>query len=283
MGEIKKLRFWGTSAGEGVPTPFCKCRICEHARKYGGKDLRTRSCFRLDEKIMIDAGADFVSQAMKYNEDTFNVEHILYTHTHSDHYNHTVPWLRSVAQEMKNENILNIYFSEEGIRKLDEVYKGEEAELDNVRFHALEYYKTYDIDGYKVTSLKGNHGTDIEKTSANYLFEFPDGRVLFYALDSGYYFEETFDYLKNVKLDILISECTFPIENMGIDVHMGLTEERENLNRLLSQGTIDENTAVYLTHICGVGMTHDELVEYWKKENMKCKITVAYDGLSIDD
>ena len=106
MSEVKKLRFWGTSAGEGVPTPFCKCRVCEYARAHGGKDLRSRSCFRLDEKIMIDAGADFVPQSIKYNEDTFDVEHILYTHTHSDHYNYTVPWLRSVAQEVKNENIL---------------------------------------------------------------------------------------------------------------------------------------------------------------------------------
>ena len=36
---------------------------------------------------------------------------------------------------------------------------------------------------------------------------------MYYALDSGYYLEETFDILKNYKLDILIGECTFPREN----------------------------------------------------------------------
>ena len=32
------MRFMGTGAGEGVPTPFCRCRVCEHARKVGGKE-----------------------------------------------------------------------------------------------------------------------------------------------------------------------------------------------------------------------------------------------------
>lgn len=81
MSEIKKMCFWGTSAGEGVPTPFCRCKVCEYARKHGGKDLRTRSCFRLDESIMLDAGADFVAQSLRLNEDTYDVQHIIHTLT----------------------------------------------------------------------------------------------------------------------------------------------------------------------------------------------------------
>ena len=53
------MKFLGTGAGEGIPNPFCTCRICEYARKHGGKDIRTRSSFMLDRHTIIDMGADF--------------------------------------------------------------------------------------------------------------------------------------------------------------------------------------------------------------------------------
>ena len=63
---------------------------------------------------------------------------------------------------------------------------------------------------------------------------------MYYALDSGPYLDETYKYLENVKLDILISECTYPVENMGMDVHMGFTEVRQTFDKLFSQGTIEK-------------------------------------------
>lgn len=281
MKNIKKLRFWGTSAGEGVPTPFCRCKICEYAREHGGKDLRTRSCFRLDESVMIDAGADFIPQAHRLGEDTYDVQHIIYSHTHSDHFNPKVWWFRSVSPVRKSEK-LDVYLSEYAIKILDKMSNGKEPYLETVNFHTLKFYETYNIDKYKVTPLKGHHHTDVEPNAANYIIDFPDGRRMYYALDSGPYLDETYEYLKNVKLDILVSECTFPVENMGIDVHMGLTEARETLDKLYAQGTIDGKTKIYMTHICCMGMNHDQLVEYWKNTAPMYDITVAYDGLSME-
>ena len=57
------MKFLGTSAGEGIPDPFCTCPICENARRVGGKELRTRSSFLLDEETIIDLGADYFAQA----------------------------------------------------------------------------------------------------------------------------------------------------------------------------------------------------------------------------
>lgn len=281
MSEIKKLRFWGTSAGEGVPTPFCRCEICEYARKHGGKDLRTRSCFRLDEAVMIDAGADFIPQSHRIGEDTYDIQHIVYSHTDADHFNPKVWWFRSVSPVRKSEK-LDVYLSEQAIKFLDTIKDGKEPYFEKVNFHVLNFYETYDVDKYKFTPLKGHHHTDVEKNAANYLIDFPDGRKMYYALDSGPYLEETFEYLKNIKIDILISECTFPVENMGIDVHMGLTEARQTLDRLFEQGTIDENTKIYMTHICCMGMNHNQIQEYWEKTAPQYNITVAYDGLSME-
>lgn len=273
---MSKMRFWGTSGGEGVPTPFCRCKVCEYARKHGGKDVRSRSCFRLDDAVMFDAGEDFIHQSHKLSEDAYDVQHIIYSHTHADHFNPMVWCYRFVSPVKKSEKI-DIYLSEYAVKKLAEV-EGEEY-LNTVNVNVLEFYKTYTVDKYRITPLKGHHHTDVEPNSANYIVEFPDGKKLYYALDSGPYLEETYEYLKNVKLDILISECTFPIENMGADVHMGLTEVKETLDRLCANGTIDKNTKVYITHIACVGMNHDELVEYWEKSEYN--ISVAYDGMCI--
>ena len=43
----KMMLFLGTGAAEGIPTPFCRCRVCENARKKGGKEVRMRSGFRV--------------------------------------------------------------------------------------------------------------------------------------------------------------------------------------------------------------------------------------------
>ena len=58
-------QFWGTSAAEGCPAPFCRCDTCNYARIHGGKNIRLRSCFRLSDEIMLDLGADAVVQSMR--------------------------------------------------------------------------------------------------------------------------------------------------------------------------------------------------------------------------
>ena len=178
---------------------------------------------------------------------------------------------------------INVYLSEYGAEAIKKLSCGNEPYMDSVNIRSLKFYETYDVDKYKFTPLKGHHHTGVEANSANYIIDFPDGRKMYYALDSGPYLEETFEYLKNVKLDILVSECTFPVEEMGIDVHMGLTEVRKTLDRLFEQGTINENTKIYMTHICCMGMNHSQLVKYWEDTAPMYDITVAYDGMSMED
>ena len=37
-----KLKILGSGAWEGIPAPFCNCKICESAKKPNSKDNRTR-------------------------------------------------------------------------------------------------------------------------------------------------------------------------------------------------------------------------------------------------
>ena len=109
--------FYGTGAAEGVPSPFCDCPMCNYAREHGGKDVRKRSCFRLGRNIMIDMGPDIFTQALQYGS-MCDIEHVLITHTHDDHFNFTALGLMSMATHLRTTPV-HFYFSEEGYRFIE--------------------------------------------------------------------------------------------------------------------------------------------------------------------
>lgn len=293
------MRFWGTSAGGAIPSPFCRCEVCENARKVGGKEIRLRSAFRIDKKIMIDIGGDFIAQAIRLNDDLYDIEHFLFTHPHEDHFNYLMFWLRNNAALKHPEKPMNVYFTGDSYNILDKFLYSTPVIIDkdadylsekNVKFVKLEFGKWYKIDNIEIMPLKGKHGTTVTENAANYLVKLKNGKLMYYALDSGYYHEETFDILKNYKLDILIGECTFPRENpkrpdgeYACPVHMDLISCVDTLDRLFENGTIDEKTDIYLTHIEAKGLNHAELEEYFAKLDRKYSAKIAYDGLSIDE
>ena len=49
-----RLRVLGSAAAEGWPAMFCSCPGCQKARANGGKDLRRRTAYLLDEDTLID-------------------------------------------------------------------------------------------------------------------------------------------------------------------------------------------------------------------------------------
>ncbi len=285
------MKFLGTGAGEGIPNPFCTCRICENARRVKGKEVRTRSSFMLSDKVIIDIGADFFAQALSNDVCFADVEHVLYTHMHHDHMNYNMIWERFVRRE-GGANPLNIYVVEDAYNFFSEHYantpvtEGKKEYLlpNNANVIKLNFEKKYKIDNFTVTPLKGAHNTLFEKNSANYLIEH-NNKKLYYALDSGYFLEETFSKLKDSKLDIFIGECTFPVENncenINKSVHMNLSICIKNLDRLYEINAITKDTKIYLSHIASMGMTHEEIKGYFSKLNRDYTVQVAYDGLNI--
>ena len=59
---MNALTILGSGAAEGIPASFCDCRICREARKSGGRDIRMRTAYSLNERVQIDMGPDFFSQ-----------------------------------------------------------------------------------------------------------------------------------------------------------------------------------------------------------------------------
>lgn len=281
--------FYGTSAAEGIPSPFCTCDVCENARKAGGKEVRTRTMFRIDEAHCIDLGADAYCQAIRYGDFT-KLRHVLVTHTHEDHLAFMMFNIRKMAR-VRNREPLHYYLTDKAYDIVDffvqnkPILKGTMQQLiDNgiVAFHRLEFGQTYKIGALTVTPLRGSHFGNMGENSANYIVVLPDGRKLYYGLDTGAYYEETYEVLKAHHLDILISECTFGLtKGRKPEGHLDAFSCMDVFQNLYAQGTIDEKTEIVLTHINHYTSTHQQLCEWFEQQKVPYKITVAYDGYEI--
>lgn len=284
-------QFWGTGAAEGVPAPFCRCAVCEEARRLGGRYIRKRSCFRLTEDIMIDLGADAVLQSAMYGEIS-GVNHVLISHTHDDHLN---PHMMMEAMWSKEwRETLHYYFTDKAFeivehwRKSPWMLKGMLPEWEKeglVAFHKLEYGQRYRIGEVEVIPFRGNHKGNVGEDTALYLIFLPNGKTLFYGLDSSHYHPETVEALKAFHLDIFITESAgglMPKKEKPNDNHLTLEELRELVDQLVAQGTLDQNSRIYVSHVNhNWGNSYPALVEHLQNQQYPIPTVMAYDGMKI--
>jgi len=114
-----------------------------------------------------------------------------------------------------------------------------------------------------------------------YLIELPDGRKLFYGLDSGAYYPETLSALAEHRIDIYISEGTMgPPPVAAHPSHMGMADVKELADRLVEQGTLDAQSVLYLTHISHRS-SHKQNVEAVEAMGFPVKTVVTYDGMKL--
>lgn len=279
-------QFLGTSAAEGVPAPFCRCYACEDARR-NPENQRLRTSFRIDSKMMIDLGADAAIQAVRYGDFT-QLEHVLITHTHDDHL--CAHMMMQAFWCRDREKTLNFYFTDKAYEIVEKwrnnswILKGKVPEWEKdgiVAFHRLEYFTRYEINGIGVTPFEGNHRGNMGENSAMYLLELPDGRKLFYGLDSGAYTEKTLGKLKEHKIDIFISEASMGTAGRHpAGQHLCVEEVKELAVCLAEQGTIDESSQLFLTHISH-RTSHTDMIKAVNDLKFPVKTTVCYDGIKL--
>ncbi len=286
------MQFLGTGAGEGIPTPFCRCRICENARRVGGKEIRMRSCFRVSGELMIDMGSDIFAECIRQNTDLFDLKYLLITHTHEDHFNLFNLFLKAMISRGNGQRV-HVYFTDEAYGFLERFNRMKldgkenyvfESLSEHFVFHQLRFFEECAIGAYGVIPLKGSHQGHVEKNSANYLIRFPNGKSMLYALDTGYFGRETLDFLAGKKLDFMIVEATFGSCDRG-DMpysHLDVRSANYLCKRLYEQGTLYDQSHVFLSHINQEQeYTHEDLEAYYRNYETPYRMTVAYDGLSF--
>jgi phosphoribosyl 1,2-cyclic phosphate phosphodiesterase len=285
--------FLGTSAAEAIPSHFCRCSYCDQARKAGGKNIRSRSSFRIDSKHQIDFSPDVFYQMNQNQLDFSELEHLLITHTHKDHFDIAEILVKDNAT-VTNDKPINIYMSPEAakwgeslLERYSTAYSEERKQevLSKINIVPLQKYKTYPIGELVVTPIKGNHRAFGEKEFANnYLIQTKSGELMLYACDTGWYCQETWDFLKGKKADVVIMECTYGgRKDRGLhpDQHLDAPSFLLMLDRMQEIGFIQKETKIYASHIAHKQpYLHAELQQLF--DQSPYEVTVAFDGLAIN-
>lgn len=265
------ITYLGTSAAEGFPAIFCNCSYCNEARRLGGKNVRTRSQALINQNLLIDFPADTYAHFLQNGIRGDAIEYLLFTHAHMDHFYSKDLFLREgfYAHNMIAPT-LKVFCPKT-------VYESFDNSPKNVDITMLEAYKTVEIGAYKITPLPARHMFGSEA----FIYIIQEEKTLLYAHDTGYFYDEVFDYIENQKIafDMVSLDCTnvdIPISDEGS--HMGFPNIERVLHRLHAIGAIKESTVKYVNHFSHNGNPIHEILEKRAKE-YDC--FVSYDGCHV--
>jgi phosphoribosyl 1,2-cyclic phosphate phosphodiesterase len=269
-----EILFCGTAAAEGWPALFCMCAACKKALAIGGKELRSRAAYMLGDRIRVDFGPDSNLHQQKYGLAYDRLEHLIVTHSHDDHW-----FVQDIAYRKKGfsvipETPLTVWGNEKVEQKFVKVNGGDWARY-GLEFRRLTAFQTMDLgSGVSATPLLAAH--DRSEECVNYLIE-AEGRRTLLGHDTGWYGDETWDYLNGKPINLLVLDCTHGIEDHEPN-HLGgavLARVRDELAR---RGALAPDAVCVATHFShNGGALHTELERYFTPLGFR----VAYDGMKI--
>ncbi len=274
-----KIKFLGTAAAEGIPALFCDCDVCKNARKVGGKEVKTRSQAIVDDKILIDFPADTYMHALYGGLDLISIRHCIITHGHADHLYERDFWCRNknIGNGSVDGTVLDFYMTE-ATRRMASGYYDSKVDKDRVRINTIKAFEPFSIENYRIIPLRADHDQTTEPVF--YIIEHGD-KTLLYANDTGYFLEETWEYLAKYgrKFDMISLDCTRMLLTNYRHGHMGLAANAEVVGRLREMGLCDDSTTVYVNHFSHNGKaTHEQLVI----EAAKHGFGVTFDGCEVE-
>lgn len=264
------IRLLGTGAAEGIPALYSDTRVSEHARKHGGRDVRTRCSALLDGCIKIDLGPDTLAQVQRDQLDARDWCGLVFTHSHDDHF--TPSEIQYFLHPFSSEQHMPfpIYANESILGRIRAAYP--EWPMELVRTKSFEVATLAD---YLVTPIHAYHL--IEEDSHNLIFE-RGGKKLLYGTDTGIWREDTWSFLAGAQIDLLIIECTNGSIETEYFGHLGVKQVLEVIERMHKIGALRPDAKLVTTHHSHNGeMTYAELVAELEPRG----IVAGYDGLEI--
>lgn len=243
----------------------------------------SRSQQTIDDKILIDFSADTFMHTLSGLPLT-EIHTCLITHNHCDHlYPQDVAARLGGYAYPREEEPMHIYALHAAIEYASGIISEECGGLpqNRIKLHEIEAYTSFEAEEYRITPLKANH--DPKADPVIYLIE-KDGKCIFHANDTGYFPEETWEYLERnpVHLDFATFDCTETgkfIDEQEMNGHMNFPTVKNVRERLRGIGMIDDTTICAVNHFSHNGQyIYDELAELGKRENF----LAAYDGFEVE-
>lgn len=268
-----RITFLGTAAAEGWPALFCECPACLRARERGGKNIRSRSSALINSDLLIDFPPDTYMHAINNGLLLSEVEYLLITHSHQDHfYPEDLAMRASPFAHLEGRKVLSILGNQKVIGKIKEYRL--EGDRTMITTRALRSFEEVEMGDYKILSLRADHQQGEE--CLIYLIQ-NGGKTLLWGTDTGFFPEDTWEALAKRRLDIAILDTTSG-PNSTPSYHMGIPEVIKTKKRMLKEGIADERTLFVATHFShNGGLLQEELERVLGPYG----IIPAYDGFQI--
>jgi hypothetical protein len=200
-----------------------------------------------------------------------------YTFAHSERVsNYAVLIGKSIGMKEEELKFLRIAALLHDIGKIeipDEILN-KQGRLD---FKCITPFVPFTVDDYIITPLKADHDP---KTNPVFYIISDKKKNILYANDTGYFPDETWDYLKEHKqsFDFVSLDCTIGIREARTN-HMSLETVTEVKERLIEMSCAGSSTVFCLHHFSHNGTAiYDELVPIAENYGF----LVAYDGMKLE-
>ena len=265
-----KITILGSAAAEAVPNPYCKCSVCSTARIKRAKHIRARSAAIVNDDLLIDLGPDLISSANKWGIYLGNVQNLLVTHRHEDHWLPQNLYWRRQGFSPTLDTPLTLYAPSDVLENLP-VTLGEQAKMS---WQSISGGQQWTAGQYTITAIPATHGLGMLE---GVLYVIDDGKHrLFYATDTAPLGERAWDILRPLgPMDLILLDATMGPADGG-EAHHGIPQFLNTRQKMIDEGVLIPTQTILAAHHFSHngGLTHDDLVHSFSPYN----VHVAYDG-----
>ena len=238
----------GTGAADGWPNPFCRCDSCEAAHDAG--DIRGQTSALVDGRLLLDCGPDTPRQAARARSGLADVDSVLVTHNHPDHFDPSFLLYRSwVAQAP-----LTIY----GPPAVVEACRHWLPPRQPVTARPVRPGQQLKLpSGHLVRVLAGRHGAPGD--TVLYDVHAPDGARLLYATDTAPLTANELEPMRDAAYDVVLLEETFGLRTDLSGDHLNLASFGATLAAMRAVGAVVRHTDVVAVHLSHFNPPGEEL------------------------
>lgn len=156
----------------------------------------------IDEVLKVDFPPDTLYHSLKYGMDMNNVQDLLITHSHSDHLYAEDMAIRAEGYAQFGNKPIHVYGHELPFQRCQLALNGLSH---NYKFHGVNPFESIKTQTATIVPLLADH--DPRETCLLYYID-KEGTTILYGNDSGWFPEQTWNWLKDKQLDLVILECT---------------------------------------------------------------------------